>query len=182
MEIGSKNIHYHLIEAAKARDAAAQSELYNLYAKAMLNVSFRIVNDRDEAEDVLQESFINVFNKIDSYRGDSSFGSWVKRIVINSALNIIKKRKIETSPLEEFDAEAEVDDSDTELSIENIQRAVTQLPDGFRVVFTLYAFEGYDHAEISEIMGISESTSKSQYNRAKKKLKLLLKEMYNYER
>ena len=84
MEIGNKDIHYHLIEAAKLNDQAAQFELYNLYVKAMLNVSFRIVNDRDEAEDVIQDAFINVFKNITKYRGESSFGAWVKRIVVNA--------------------------------------------------------------------------------------------------
>ncbi len=184
MEIGNKDIHYHLIEAAKARDSTAQFELYNLYAKAMLNVSFRIVNDRDEAEDVLQESFINVFKNIDSYRGDSSFGSWVKRIVINASLNVIKKRKLDLMDIDEgnIDVEDDYEEVESELSVENIRKAVDLLPDGFRLVFSLYAFEGYDHREIGEILEISENTSKSQYNRAKKKLKELLKEMYNYER
>ncbi|MFY0627193.1 MAG: RNA polymerase sigma factor [Reichenbachiella sp.] len=184
MKVENKDIHYHLIEAAKNQDNAAQFELYNLYAKAMLNVSFRIVNNRDEAEDVLQEAFINVFRNINSYRGESSFGSWVKRIVINSSLNVLKKRKLDTSSLEDtgIDVVEENDLVTEELSVENIQKVVALLPEGFRVVFTLYAFEGYDHKEIAEILNVSESTSKSQYNRAKKKMKMLLKEVYDYER
>ncbi|MEO9964927.1 MAG: RNA polymerase sigma factor [Reichenbachiella sp.] len=184
MEIGNKDIHYHLVEAAKRHDQSAQFELYNLYVKAMLNVSFRIVNDRDEAEDVIQESFVNVFKNIDKYRGDSTFGAWVKRIVINASINILKKRRMDQVDVEQ--AGGVIDDAyeveEESLSVPAIKSAILELPEGFRTVLTLYMLEGYDHKEIGEVLGISESTSKSQFNRAKKKLRVILKERYQYER
>ena len=184
MEIGNKDIHYKLIEAARFYDSAAQFELYNLYSKTMLNVSYRIVKDVSEAEDVLQESFVTAFNKLDSFRGDSTFGSWLKRIVINASINVLKKRKIDYQLIDENrdDRADEIDIEASDLSVDHIKKAIMELPEGFRLVFSLYAMEGYDHKEISEILNVSESTSKSQYNRAKRKLQMILKNMYNYER
>ncbi|MEO9853510.1 MAG: RNA polymerase sigma factor [Reichenbachiella sp.] len=184
MEIGNKDIHYHLIEAAKRYDQSAQFELYNLYVKAMLNVSFRIVNDRDEAEDVIQEAFVNIFKNIDKYRGESTFGAWVKRIVINASINLLKKRRLDFVDVDEAGGMID-DDFETEeesLSLPVIKSAIMELPEGFRAVLTLYLLEGYDHKEIGEVLGITESTSKSQFNRAKKKLREILKERYQYER
>lgn len=173
-----------MVEAAKRYDQAAQFELYNLYVKAMLNVSFRIVNDRDEAEDVIQEAFVNVFKNIDNYRGESTFGAWVKRIVINASINVLKKRKLDLVEMDQ--AGGEIDEPFVEeeesLSLPAIKSAIMELPEGFRAVLTLYLLEGYDHKEIGTVLGITESTSKSQFNRAKKKLREILKERYQYER
>lgn len=184
MEIGNKDIHYHLVEAARRHDPAAQFELYNLYVKAMLNVSFRIVNNRNEAEDVIQEAFISVFKNIDKYRGESTFGAWVKRIVVNASINLIKKRKLDLVEVDQ--AEGVLDDEyeleEESLSVPAIKSAIMELPEGFRAVLSLYLLEGYDHKEIGEVLGITESTSKSQFNRAKKKLREILKERYQYER
>lgn len=150
----------------------------------MFNTAFRVTGDEDDAADVLQESFISAFNNLDRYRHDATFGSWLKRIVINKAINHIRKRK--TLPLpddeewqvpEEPEIEVEVD----ERTVERIRNAIGQLPDGYRSVLTLYLIEGYDHQEISEIMGISVSTSKSQLNRAKARLKEILTTGYETE-
>lgn len=144
----------------------------------MFNVSCRILNDTGDAEDVLQEAFISAFKNLNSFKGDASFGAWLKRIVINKSLNLIKKRQIDlvsVDTLPEVPIDSEYSEfSETSLSVEKIKEAVKQLPDGYRVVFTMYLFEGYDHAEIAEFLGISESTSKSQFNRSKKKLKEIL--------
>jgi RNA polymerase sigma-70 factor (ECF subfamily) len=176
------NIHHDLIEECKAGRRSAQKKLYELYCKAMYNTALRIVNDPDEAEDVLQESFISAFRNLGQYRGDSTFGSWMKRIVINNGLNKIKKRRIEMTPLDEEHMEIEAGSIEPEmiLSVERIKQAVDLLPRGFKQVFTLYQFEGYDHKEIGEILGITESTSKSQYNRAKKKIKTILSQEVIY--
>lgn len=184
MEIGNKDIHYHLVEAAKRQDQAAQFELYNLYVKAMLNVSYRIVNDRDEAEDVIQEAFVSVFKNIDKYRGDSTFGAWVKRIVINASINMLKKRKLDLVDMEQADGalDESYEEEEVPLDLGAIKLAIQDLPEGFRAVLTLYLLEGYDHKEIGTVLGITESTSKSQFNRAKKRLKEILKERYQYER
>lgn len=178
-----KDIHYDLIEAARLFDRSAQYQLYQLYVKAMLNASFRIVNDLDEAEDVIQESFVKVFSNIEQYRGDSSFGAWVKKIVINGSLNVLRKKKMDFVEIDDVGDLVEEDEySYSNMTIDMVKKAVGKLPDGYKTVFSLYAFEGYDHQEIGQVLGLSESTSKSQYNRAKKKLQLILKDLYNYER
>jgi len=143
----------------------------------MYNVGYRIVNNTGEAEDVLQEAFISAFRNLHYYRGDATFGSWLKRIVVNKAINALKKRRTEQLPEDErFDVADAVwpEESEFPFSIEAVKKAITRLPDGYRSVLSLYLLEGYDHAEIAEILGISESTSKSQFNRSKKKLREIL--------
>jgi RNA polymerase sigma-70 factor (ECF subfamily) len=141
----------------------------------MYNVGYRITGNEADAEDVLQEAFISAFRNLDSYRADASFGSWIKKIVINKAINLLKKRKMEMMP-DEFDVPAEEPDQEymSGLSVDRVRGVIQQLPDGYRSVLSLYLLEGYDHQEIGEIMGITASTSKSQLNRAKNKLKELL--------
>jgi RNA polymerase sigma factor (sigma-70 family) len=171
------NIHEELIHRCQQGDRDAHFRLYKLYSKAMFNVGFRITGNEDDAEDVLQESFISAFRNLDGYRGDASFGSWLKKIVINKAINLLKKRKWELMP---EDKEFDVPEEDAEqeylpsLSIDKVRQAIQQLPDGYRSVLSLYLLEGYDHQEIAEIMSITESTSKSQLNRAKNKLREIL--------
>lgn len=143
----------------------------------MFNVSFRITGNEEDAEDALQEGFINAFRSLDSYRGDATFGAWLKRIVVNKAINVVKRKKHEPIPEDDrFDVaeEQEPEEYKGELSVERVKTAIDQLPDGYRSVLSLYLMEGYDHQEIAEIMGITESTSKSQLNRAKNKLKEIL--------
>jgi RNA polymerase sigma-70 factor (ECF subfamily) len=135
-----------------------------------------MTRDEDEAADVLQESFISAFGNLNSYKGTASFGAWLKRIVVNKSINHIRTKKVNLVPIEEIDppVDEEVQDEDLYLNIDRIKAGIEQLPDGYRVVFSLYLLEGYDHKEIGEILGISESTSKSQYNRAKTKLRSIL--------
>ncbi len=144
----------------------------------MYNVGYRIVNDEVEAEDVLQEAFISAFNSLQSYRGDSTFGAWLKRIVINKAINHLHKKKLERMPEDDrWDVKEEEEVDPLEgypFTVEKVKKTIELLPDGYRSVLSMYLFEGFDHAEIGEVLGISESTSKSQFNRAKKKLKELL--------
>lgn len=179
--------HYDIVEACKRGDRKAQFELYRLYSKAMYNISLRMLGTVENAEDVLQNSFIDVFSKLDTFRFESSIGAWIKRIVINNCINYLKKRRLEFSELTENTAfvPADGDASDvsgvslsalsgSHLDVGKIQKAIQQLPDGYRVVFTLYAMEGYDHEEIGSILGVTEATSKSQYSRAKAKLRDVL--------
>jgi RNA polymerase sigma factor (sigma-70 family) len=144
----------------------------------MYNTAYRIVNNEDEAQDVLQEAFISAFHNLDTYRGDSAFGAWLKRIVINKAITQVSKKKMERFPDDDrWDVkEEEVDDvlEGFPFTVEKVRAAIEVLPDGYRTVLSLYLLEGYDHGEIAEIMGITESTSKSQFNRSKKKLKEML--------
>jgi RNA polymerase sigma factor (sigma-70 family) len=161
----------------------AQYELYKLYSKAMYNVSFRIVNNGSDAEDVLQDAFVSAFRNLSNYSGTATFGAWLKRIVINKSLNFIKKNKIEIEEVDvlpEIEDENSFNDSEESYSIDCIKKSIELLPDGYRLVLSLYLLEGYDHGEIAGILGITESTSKSQFNRSKKKLRELLeKEAYH---
>ena len=144
----------------------------------MYNVGYRIVNNADEAEDVLQEAFISAFKSLENYRGDSTFGAWLKRIVVNKALNQVSKRKFERIPEDDhWDVGEDIQKDEFEdfpFTVEKVKRAIELLPDGYRMVFSLYLLEGYDHQEIADILKITESTSKSQFNRSKKKLKEIL--------
>lgn len=141
----------------------------------MYNLSYRITGREEDAEDALQEAFISAFKNLDSYRADATFGAWLKRIVVNKAINVLKKRRHdELMPEDEqWDVAEEEAPSNykEELTIERVKKAIEELPDGYRSVLSLYLLEGYDHQEIAEIMGITESTSKSQLNRAKGKLR-----------
>ncbi|WP_421869924.1 RNA polymerase sigma factor [Marinoscillum sp.] len=173
-----------MINRCKEGDPGAQYELYRLYSRAMFNTALRICGNREEAEDVLQEAFLNAFKHIDSYREDATFGAWLKRIVVNKSITSLRKNQKETLMMEEV-AELEeesmsIGDEVTGLSVERVKTALMDLPKGFRSVLSLYLFEGYDHKEISDILGITESTSKSQYKRAKDKLKIILKQEVKY--
>jgi RNA polymerase sigma factor (sigma-70 family) len=182
-----QDIHREIIELSKIGNQKAQYQLYRLYSKAMFNICHRMLNNREEAEDLLQDSFSDAFMKLGSFRYESSFGAWLKRIVINKCINWIQKKKIKLvfpEGLEEpvQKTETEVDYENINMEVMKIHQAIGQLPDGYRIIFSLYALEGYDHTEISEITGISESTSKSQYNRAKERIKEILKSDGNEKR
>lgn len=149
----------------------------------MFSICMRLINNTAEAEDVMQEAFLNAFTKIESYKGEVSFGAWLKRIVINRSLDYLKKRKVKfeeinekTNQLPDYQMEIK------EVNMDVIKDAIQKLPDGYRVVLSLFLIEGYDHEEISEILGISNSNSRTQYLRAKNKLRELLKdrEVYSY--
>ncbi|MFT5569605.1 MAG: RNA polymerase sigma-70 factor (ECF subfamily) [Cyclobacteriaceae bacterium] len=177
-------IHRDLVQKAKLEDSSAQYELYKLYQGAMFNVAHRIMGDEMDAEDVLQDAFVSAFQNLEQYREDASFGAWLKRIVINKSLNAIKKRdRVPTDALEidtvDFEYEWE-DIPDRDLEVSQVMQAIERLPDGFRTVLSLYLFEGYDHKEIAEILEISVSTSKTQYNRAKKKIREMIYQEVKY--
>lgn len=169
--------HVALVNSCRLGDRAAQYELYKLYSKAMYNVSLRILNIEEEAEDVLQEAFLDAFARVKDFRQETTFGLWLKQIVINKSINYLRKRKVEFVSSDELDIPAEesnMDDEDSEYKAELVRRAISELPDGYRVVLSLYLLEGYDHEEIGHILKISENTSRTQFMRAKNKLKLIL--------
>lgn len=175
-----RNIHKDLIDNCRKGDRKAQFRLYKLYYKNMYNISLRIVNDTQEAEDVMQESFLSAFENIGHFGGQVSFGAWLKRIVINRSLDALKKRKLDFLNIEdvtepEASADDDTDPDQVRLQVGEILRCLKLLPDGYRIILSLYLLEGYDHEEIAEIMDISASTSRSQYTRARNKLSGLLK-------
>ena len=166
--------------ACKQGSKKACYELYRLYSKAMLNVAFRIVGDIAEAEDVLQEAFLDAFNKVKDFRQETTFGLWLKQIVVNRSINLLRKRKMDMVEMEDGQldniAEEEADDDeDTMFKVAQVKEAMKQLPDGYRVVLSLYLLEGYDHEEIGQVLNISENTSRTQFLRAKRKLMDILK-------
>ena len=170
----------HLLQALKKNDRSAQKYLYESYAKAMYNVALRITGDADDAQDALQESFIKIFKSIGRFDYPEKMPAWIKKITVNTSLNLLKSRKRKLKLFDELPSESyestDFDIADENLlRVEAVKKAVKQLPDGFRVIFTLHVFEGYDHTEISEILGISESTSKTQLLRARQKLCAMLK-------
>ncbi len=174
-----ESTHRDIVEACKRNDRQAQFRLYDLYSQAMYNICLRMLNDVEEAQDVLQNSFIDVFTKLNYFKYKSSVGAWIRRVVVNNCINHLKKRRLELVPLESYhhpEVEEATDATYCDLDVEKVKQGVRQLPDGYRAVLTLYLFEGYDHIEIAEIMNISVSTSKSQYNRAKKRLRELMSE------
>ena len=177
MKANNVNLHRDIIQDCLDGQPNGYEKLYKLYSRAMYNVCFRIVNDRDDAEDVMQEAFVNAFNNLKSYKGDASFGAWLKRIMINMAINFVKKKHLETVSLDSQFENLSDEEAKPEpvYSVETIHKAIQQLPDGYRMVFSLYLLEGYDHSEIAEILDITESTSRSQYNRSKNKLRELIK-------
>lgn len=141
----------------------------------MLNVAFRIVGDIAEAEDVLQEAFVDAFAKLKDFRQDTTFGLWLKQIVVNRSINLLRKRKLELVELEDGHLEniaddESWDDEDLQYQVARVKEGMKQLPDGYRVVISLYLLEGYDHEEIGQILNISENTSRTQFLRAKRKL------------
>lgn len=173
------DIHKPIIVKASKGHVKSQRKLYELYAKAMFNISYRMMNNMEDAEDILQEVFCEAFRRLNTYRFESTFGAWIKRITINKCINELKKRKHSLQLNEELATDIivdeEIDDSELELKVEHIKHAMAMLPNGYRIIFSLYMLEGYDHQEIADILEISVSTSKSQLARAKKKLLEILK-------
>jgi len=170
-----KNID--LVNACRKGSRKAQFELYKLYERAMYSAALRIVNHEAEAEDVIQEAFLEAFTRIVDFRGDTTFGLWLKQITINKSINYLRKRKAEFVSADGLEIADEVadDHEDLQWKVEEVKTAIRLLPDGYRLVLSLYLFEGYDHEEISHILKISEATSRSQLMRGKMKLKIMLK-------
>ncbi|MDF1696843.1 MAG: RNA polymerase sigma factor [Saprospiraceae bacterium] len=165
-----------LVERCIKGERSAQYNMYRMYSKGMYNICLRMLNNSMEAEDTLQESFIDVYKKLHTFKYESTPGAWIKRIVVNNCINKLRKRKLHIEDIDEgrYIPIEEQEVSDHSFEVNKIKKAILQLPDGYRAIFSLYAMEGYDHQEIGQIMNISESTSKSQYSRAKKKIRELI--------
>lgn len=177
-----RDTHRELVLGCQRKDRNAQRALYGHYAKPMYNLCLRMLKHSHDAEDVLQVAFVHIFGKIDTFNFDASISAWIKRIVVNRCIDHLKKRRLLTTDLDPARHDAADSSPDTapahapKMSVNAIKQATRQLSEGYRVVLSLYLFEGYDHEEIASILGISVGTSKSQYSRAKKRLAAILNE------
>ena len=175
------NHEAQLVKALRKQDPKAQRQVYEKYSPRMLGLCFRYAGEEMMAEDVMVEGFMRVFSKIDQYSGEGSFEGWIRRIMVNEALGHLRKQK---RILEDTlsDEAANIPDyiyADQNLNEEELLDLIAELPVGYRTVFNLYAIEGYAHSEIADLMGITESTSKSQLHRARA---LLQKMVSDWER
>lgn len=182
MEIIYNQSEIKLVKLCKKGDAKAQYKLYKLYSKGMYNLAVRMTGDRNEAEDVLQDAFIKAFSEVHKLNNEKAFGGWLRRIVVNHCIDVTRKSKIIFTDVENLkdlhpDSEKVEESVDPELVHEMIKR----LPDGAREILVLRALEGYKHAEIGEKLGISESTAKTQFFRAKQLLAKMLNELKDEE-
>ena len=180
MNVANQDIN-QLMEGCKKGDAKAQFAIYKLYYKAMYNTAFRIVNDPFEAEDVMQESFLSAFTKLDSFSGQVTFGAWLKKIVINNSITALKKNnKFEMVPLEKVAISAiEEDGADcSKPDVREVLNKLATLKNNYKVALTLNLIEGYDCEEIAQIMDISYENTRTTISRAKNKLRQLLAETY----
>jgi len=160
-----------LITGCLLHDRVAQRNLYDRYKKAMYTLAYRITGDFDDANDVLQDAFLEVFRHLDQFRGEATLGAWIKQIVVRKST---KKKKIINWQNVDENFEEIIDWGETEINVAHLETAILSLPDGFRTIFVLAEVEGYLHREIALMLNISEGTSKSQLFHAKRKLRNML--------
>lgn len=177
MSIDEININRQILERCKNGEVKAQFMLYKQYSKTMYNIAIRLLNNKMDAEDILQESFVTVFEKLGELTNKDAFGSWLKRIVINNCLTHLRHHKFEFDDINDYSPADFPNEEETELNLnpELVHNAIKDLPEGGRTVLVLHALEGYKHREIAELLGVSESTSKTQYKRALEMLFIQLK-------
>lgn len=173
-----------LVKSLQKGDTKAQRHLYEKYSARLLAVCVRYINDKMEAEDVMIEGFMRIFEKIDQFKGEGSFEGWMRRLMTNEALMYLRtKRHIEIDiDAPEAQQLSNYDWADANLEVDDLMAIIGKLPTGYRTVFNLYAIEGFSHAEIAEQLGITESTSKSQLHRARALLQEMVKEAENLSR
>lgn len=168
-----------LVEDCLKKRPKRQKELYDRFAPKMMGVVYRYANNNDEAQDILQDAFVKVFERLGSYKKEGSLEGWIRRIVVNTALDHIRKNKKSQFNVDLSQAEylgSEKDFIIENLSANEILQLLRTIPVGYRTVFNLYAIEGYSHKEIAEQLDISENTSKSQYSRAKSFMRKLIEQ------
>ncbi len=166
-----------LVERCKQHDRKAQLSLYKQYCDGMFCVAMRFVNNRDDAEDVMQEAFIKAFQKIHQFKGEVTFGAWLKRIVINKCLDFLKTRKERAIEIQENTLQIAEDEDWTverEVSMEEVKQAMLKLPEKYQHVLQLYLLEGYDHEEIAQILGLTNTASRTRLVRGKGFLRAIL--------
>lgn len=179
METDIRFTHQALVEKCKSGHSSSQYQLYSLYVDAMYNIGMRMLGSKEDAEDIVQESFVSAFKNLGSFNYESTFGAWLKRIVINKSINHLKAKRIAVVPMEdhEFHLHEEPPEQTEAVDIKKVKVGIEKLPTGYKQILNLYLIEGYDHIEIGEVLGIATSTSKSQYHRAKKKLLEIINEL-----
>jgi RNA polymerase sigma factor (sigma-70 family) len=166
-----------ILKGCLQNDAASQRELYNRYSPKMLSVCYRFAQNREDAEDMLQEGFIKVFSQMHTFENRGAFEGWIRRIVVHTCINILKKNKKFNESVDIFHANSVQVREDSVPSIiqaKQVVECIRMLPIGYRTVLNLYAIEGYSHREIADALEIEESTSRSQYTRAKAMLEDIL--------
>lgn len=165
-----------IVARCRMGDARAFHDLYHAYSKAMYNICLRMTGHSADAEDVLQEAFVQIFKNLDKLATDSSLTAWVKRIVVNHCLSYLRKKKVYFEEVEdqEWKSEDGVDEKEHMLTVATVKEAIGQLPAGYRTVLNLYIFEDYSHREIAGLLNISESTVKTQYMRAKERVRQIV--------
>ncbi len=171
-----------LVSECVKGNARAQRELFDKFARKMMTVCLRYSKNTEQAEDVLQDGFVKVFFKLKDYKGEGSLEGWIRRIMVNTALDQIRKdlKFSNNSSFDDVGYKLNYNDFTFEnLVAEDLMKMVQSMPNGYRMIFNLFAIEGYSHAEIAETLGISENTSKSQYSRARAYLKERLEKMNN---
>lgn len=171
----------NLIKACKKGNELAQMQIYDLYCKSMFNVALRYLNDEEDAKDAMQEGFLKAFTKIKYYEPKSTFGAWLKRIMINQCIDALKKKKLRFNDVDVETIELLNQDWDFDIQISKAQilEAIENLKDKHKVVVKLYLIDGYDHEEISEILNIPKATSRTFLHRGRGALKQQLKPYYN---
>ncbi len=168
-----------VVEQCKANDRKAQMQLYKQYCEGMFCVAMRYVQNSDDAEDVIQESFIKAFQRIYQFKGEVTFGAWLKRIVINKSIDFLKTKKKKLVELDENYLHISEDEDwtvEADITINQVKSAIEELPEKYRYVVMMFLIEGYDHREISQVLKLTETTSRTRLLRGKGYLKELLKE------
>jgi len=161
-----------LILNCKKRDIRSQSEIYQLFAGKLFALCLKYSKTKQEAEDNLQDAFITIFNKVDQFKHIGSFEGWMKRIVINTALQSYREKKVLNLVEENYPDEVEVEVNESDISLDFLLKIIQELPERYRMVFNLYVLDGFSHKEIASLMGIAEGTSKSNLSRARLILKM----------
>jgi len=183
LEVISNQSEQKLVRLCKKNDAKAQYKLYKQYSKGMYNLALRMTGDQNEAEDILQDAFIKAFQEVHKLKNEKAFGGWLRRIVVNHCIDSTRKKKLVFIEMEKIkDQHTEMDGVEESIDPGLIHAMIKKLPDGAREILVLRALEGYKHAEIGEQLGISESTAKTQYFRAKQLLAKMLNDWNNEER
>ncbi|MFD2698647.1 RNA polymerase sigma factor [Mesonia sediminis] len=172
-----------LIERCRKQDRRAQLKIYNKYCDAMYYVALRFLKNQHEAEEAMQEGFIKAFSKLHQFTGEVTFGAWLKRIVINTSLDMLKAKKLNLIAINEQTL-GKVEEEDNwsiadEISVEQVKDCIAQLPDKYRFALMLFLIEGYDHEEIAQILNITQVSSRTLVHRGKKKLQEQLKHIYH---